>query len=137
MYSELIFSEDWSSASFATNGWTAAQGSNWIISTISGNPAPSAMFGNSPQLTDYSETLTSPVIAPRYAPRLYLSYDIYLDNFGTTTVNQMAVEVWDGNAWIQLKNYSNSGGFYPMDRRRIRYISLFGHPPEIQVQGIR
>lgn len=135
MYSEVLFSEDWSSASFLTNGWTVPQGSNWIISTISGNPTPSAMFGWSPQQTNYSESLLSPEIAPSYAPRLTLAYDIFLDNFGTTTVNQMAVEAWDGNAWVLLKNYSSASGSKPWTRDEVDVSALSGIPLQFRFRA--
>ncbi len=109
-FEKTLFSENWASGNFTANGWTAAGGFNWIISTSVGNPAPSAMFSYSPQAQNYSQTLTSKTIAGETSARMKLSYDIYLDNFGTTTINQMAVEIWDGASWQTLKNYSNSSG---------------------------
>jgi hypothetical protein len=112
-YTEELFSEDWSSAAFTTNGWTTEGGYNWVISTINGNPEPSAMFGWSPQVSNYSQTLTSPQIDTRHAPVLILKYDIFLDDFGTTTLNQMAVEAWDGTIWTSVDSYNNSAGDIP------------------------
>jgi hypothetical protein len=106
---QTIFSEDFASGSFATNAWVVA-GANWGISTGIGNAAPSAMFNWTPEVTAYSQTLTSKTIAGVYSPNLRLKYDIFLDNFGTTNVNQMAVELWDGTTWHTLKNYDNQGG---------------------------
>jgi len=103
-YSDTLFMEDWTSGSFLTNGWTRTGGNNWIISSATGNPAPSVMF---------SWSLVSKPIAGLHSPILTCRYDIYLDNFGTTTLNQMAVEVWDGSAWSALKNYTNQNGNIP------------------------
>lgn len=109
-FSKSIFSETWTAGSFASNGWTAEGGVNWIISGTQGNPAPSAMFNWSPQALNYSQTLTSREIDGEQAPILKFKYDVSLDNFGTTTINQMAVELWNGQSWLMLKNYSSSGG---------------------------
>jgi len=107
---QTLFTENFASGSFATNGWVADAGSNWAISTGIGNAAPSAMFNWTPAVTNYSQSLTSKTIQGVYSPTLTLQYDYYLDNYGTTTVNQMAVEIWDGATWHSLKNYTNQGG---------------------------
>lgn len=109
-FRKTLLTENWSSGSFNTNGWTTQGGSNWVISATIGNPAPSAMFSYTPQALNYSQTLTSKPIQGQQAPIIKLDYDIYLDNFGTTALNQMAVEAWDGLNWNPLKTYSNSGG---------------------------
>jgi hypothetical protein len=111
--SQEFFHESWESGNFSANGWSATGGSNWGISTTTGNPSPSAMFGWSPQKNNYNESLVSADIEGEHSTLLKLKYDIYLDNFGTTTVNQMAVELWDGAAWHTLKNYTNSAGSIP------------------------
>ncbi len=108
-----LFSESWSGGNFSTNGWTIEGGFNWFISQTFGNPAPSAMFGWTPQVTNYSQSLVSKSITGDNSTILTLSYDIYLDNFATTTVNQMAVELWDGTTWHLLKNYDNTKGNIP------------------------
>jgi hypothetical protein len=112
-YKEELFAEDWSSAGFAANGWTTEGGNNWTISTVIGNPAPSAMFNWSPQVSGYSQSLVSTILSGEHAPVLMLRYDISLDNFGTTTLNQMAVEIWNGVAWNVLQTYDNSAGTFP------------------------
>jgi hypothetical protein len=84
-----------------------------------GMPAPSVMFGSSPQKTNYTESLISKNITGQHSTVLQLKYNIYLDNYGTTTVNQMAVEIWDGTIWHTLKNYDNSGGDIPWENQTI------------------
>jgi hypothetical protein len=107
-----VFNESWQSGSFITNNWTV-QGNNWIISTAIGNQNPSVMFNWVPAARDYSESLTSKPITGENSPVLRLKYDIYLDNFGTTSLNEMATEIWDGTTWHVLKSYSNSHGDIP------------------------
>ena len=118
-YMQSIFMEDWLSGSFQTHGWTLDGGYNWIISSVIGNPAPSAMFSWSPQAANYEQTLTSKLIPGEHSPILSCKYDIYLDNFSTTTENQMAVEVWDGSAWNLLQEFSNAGGNIPWTTQQV------------------
>lgn len=107
-----LFHETWQSASFSTNGWTV-QGPNWGISTAIGNPMPSAMFGWSPAATNYEQSLISKPIIGQNSSVLRLKYDVFLNNYGTTSLNQLAVEIWDGSTWHLLKNYTNSLGDIP------------------------
>jgi hypothetical protein len=104
--------EDWTSGSFATNDWTfdPAQ-SNWSVSTTTGNPAPSAQFGWSPAVTNYSFALVSEVLdATSITDNVTLKFDINLNNFSTSTLEGMAVEVFDGSAWQMVHDYQNTNG---------------------------
>ena len=105
-----IFSETWESGTFSANEWTLQGGTNWVISAALGNPQPSAMFSWSPPAVNYEQSLVSKTISGVNAPLMKLKYDVFLDNHGTTTMNQMAVELWDGTSWYVLKNYSNATG---------------------------
>ena len=105
-----IFKETWESGTFTANEWTIQGGTNWMISASLGNPQPSAMFGWSPPAVSYEQSLVSKTISGINAPLMKLKYDIFLDNHGTTSMNQMAVELWDGTSWHLLKNYSNANG---------------------------
>jgi len=109
----LIFEETWSSGSFATQGWTLEGTGNWGISTSVGMPAPSAQFNWSPSITNYSQSLVSPDITGMGSPGLNLQYDIYLSNYGTTTLEEFAVEIWDGSTWDRLAYYNNANGDIP------------------------
>ena len=104
-----LFNETWQSGSFLTNGWTV-QGQNWRVSNATGNPLPSAMFDWEPAEMNYDQSLTSKPIIGQNSSVLRLKYDIFLNNYGTTSLNQMAVELWDGATWHMLKNYTNSQG---------------------------
>ena len=63
-----MFNEAWASGSFATNQWTTSGGSNWTMTTGVGNPAPSAMFNWTPQVTNYNQYLTSKQFTGLYSP---------------------------------------------------------------------
>jgi hypothetical protein len=105
--------EDWSSLSFATNGWTfsPSQPTNWSVTTGYGNPQPSAMFNYSPSITNYSYYLVSAAYNTTAAATLQLKYDYYLSNYSTATLEQMGVEVFDGTNWVSVANYTNSASF--------------------------
>jgi hypothetical protein len=105
-----VFKETFASGSFTTNAWVTAGGSNWAVSSANGNPAPSAEFNWTPEVTGYTQTLTSKTLSGNHAPVMRFKYDIFLNNYGTTALNQMAVEIWDGTVWHTLKNYDNSTG---------------------------
>ena len=104
-----FFKENFSSGSFTTNGWVPG-GTNWAVSSANGHPAPSAQFSWTPDVTNYSISLTSKSIAGIHSPIMRLKYDLFLNNYGTTALNQMAIELWDGTTWHLLKNYDNSTG---------------------------
>jgi len=126
VYARTIFSEDWSSGSYQTQGWSREGGMNWVIATSFGNPAPSAKFNWEPQGVDYEQTLVSKEIQGAHSAILTLQFDISLDNFSTSTVNMMAVEIWDGTTWHNLETFSNSGGSIPWLSKTLD-ISDFTH----------
>jgi hypothetical protein len=105
-----LFTESWAGGNFSTNEWTTEGGYNWLVSQTYGNPSPAAMFGWTPQVTNYNQSLVSKSITGDNSTILTLVYDISLDNFANTTVNQMAVELWDGTTWHLLENYDNTKG---------------------------
>jgi hypothetical protein len=95
---------------FATNGWVPDAGSNWQINAGIGNPGACAEFYYYPQQQNYSEALTSKTLYGVHSPVLKLNYDITLAANGTTTLEQMAVEIWNGATWHSVGNYDNSSG---------------------------
>ncbi|MEI6456176.1 MAG: choice-of-anchor J domain-containing protein [bacterium] len=112
-YHQMLFSEDWISGSFLTQGWSMNGNANWRISTGIGNPAPSAVFSWDPPQMNYEQSLVSKEIPGEYSPILTLSYDIFLDNFSASAPNSMAVEVWHGTSWHTMKTWDNLGGNIP------------------------
>ena len=107
-----LLNETWQSGSFLTNSWTVG-GQNWMISSAIGYPMPSAMFSWSPPAVNYDESIVSRAITGLNSPILRLKYDVFLSNYGTTSLNQLAVEIWDGVSWHLLRNYTNSQGNIP------------------------
>ena len=112
----LPFMEDWASGSFTTNGWTFMSGlqGNWMISTSTGNPVPSAQFNWSPSITNYYYSLQSPFLdGTEKTGNITLDFDIYLSNYSTSTVEGLDVYIWDGSARYVLQSFSNQGGSIP------------------------
>lgn len=103
-----LFTENWNSGSFATNGWVTTGGTNWVVSAAMGNPAPSAIFSSNPQVNFYHQFLTSKDIAGQHSPFLSLKYDMALSNNLTPNTNSLSVEIWNGSTWDILKTYTNA-----------------------------
>ncbi len=112
-YSLPLLQENWSSGDFTTGEWIREGGSNWKISMTAGHPAPSAFFSWSPAVPDYNQSLTSRVMTGKNSEILTLKYDISLDNYSTSALDQMAIEIFDGNTWQTLKTWNNAGGNIP------------------------
>jgi|GEM_PF-1105960 len=118
--------EDWGSGSFGTNDWgfDPAQG-NWSIKSTYGNPAPSAQFGWSPSVTNYNFSLVSPVLnATAISDNVTLKFDLELNNFSTSTVEGMAVEVFDGTTWQMVQDYQNTNGSFAFTSYSFNITSL-------------
>ena len=98
------------SGGFGPNMWTEdPTDSNWGLSTA-GNPGNCAFFSWSPSITNYEQYLTSGMpIMGLNAPQQVFAYDLFLSNFGTSTVEGLAVEIWDGSAWNEVDNSTNTG----------------------------
>ena len=96
--------------------WTFPEGQgNWNFGSSYTPPsgsAPNAFFGWSPSITNYSYSLVSPLISAVGFSDIKLDFKLYINNFSTSTVEQMAVEykTIDSNDWILLENFTNSGG---------------------------
>jgi len=125
--------ETFTTGGFTTNQWVISGGSNWMMSTGIGNPAPSAMFNWTPNVTNYNQYLTSKSLAGIHAPQMKLNYDIFLNNFALTNVNTMAVELWNGTTWSVLKTYTNQNGSFPWTSESLD-ISSVTHNPDIKIR---
>ena len=110
----LPFFEDWTAGSFVTHNWSFdPDQSNWSIATPTGNPAPSAQFGWSPQLANYNFALVSDTIdATAIMDNVTLKFDINLNNFSTSTLEGLAVEIFDGTTWQMVHDYTNANGSF-------------------------
>jgi len=112
-YTVPLLQEDWSSGNFISGGWVLDGGTNWRISMTAGHPAPAAFFSWAPPVPNYEQSLTSRIISGKNSSILSLKYDISLDNYSTSVLDQMAIEIFDGNTWHTLKTWNNAGGNIP------------------------
>ena len=96
--------------------WSFPEGQgNWNFGSSYTPPsgsAPNAYFGWSPSITNYSHSLTSPLFNGVGFSEIKLDFKLYINNFSTSTLEQMAVEykTLAQTEWTLLENFSNSGG---------------------------
>jgi len=113
--SPLPFLEQWNTGTFETNNWLP-EAENWSINGHEGAPSPCAEFTWDPIQSDYSISLESdPFLADFYTEgRIYLDFDIRLDDFSGDGLEQMNVQVWnwDSQVWTTIKTHSNSEGSF-------------------------
>ncbi|MBK7174597.1 MAG: carboxypeptidase regulatory-like domain-containing protein [Bacteroidales bacterium] len=110
----LPFVEDWTAGVFELNLWTP--GENWIMEGQVGNPLPSAKFKWDPLLTDYSSSLTSSwldatTINTSTPYKIWMDFDLKLDDRTASTNEKLAVEVYNGSSWITVAEIANNGDF--------------------------
>jgi len=110
----LPFNENWTTGQFDVNLWTV--GPNWIMDGQAGNPLPSAKFKWDPLLTDYSSSLESfymnaTTINTTTPYKIWLDFDLKLDDRTASTNEKLSVEVWNGASWNTVKEYVNNGDF--------------------------
>ncbi|MBS1781920.1 MAG: immunoglobulin domain-containing protein, partial [Bacteroidetes bacterium] len=111
-----FFTENWSSNSFGTWTFPSGQG-NWLMGaayTPLGATAPNAYFSWSPSLNNYSYELVSPVINATAYTAVTLDYKLQLNNFTTSTLEQLAVEYkpTSSSTWTLITNYTNTAGSF-------------------------
>jgi hypothetical protein len=109
----LPFFEDWSSGSLETNNWQA-ETENWKINNQEGNERPSVEFDWSPLLEDdYSCSLESDQFNGEFykVGMVFLEYDLKLFDRNSTGAEKLSIEVFDGDNWNQVAEYSNDGSF--------------------------
>ena len=96
--------------------WSFPEGQgNWDFGSSYTPPsgtAPNAYFGWSPSITNYSHSFTSPLFNGVGFSEIKLDFKLYINNYSTSTLEQMAVEykTIGSNEWILLENFTNSGG---------------------------
>jgi hypothetical protein len=111
---ELPFMEDWTTGQFDVNLWTV--GDNWVMDGQAGNEMPSAKFKWDPLLTAYSSSLESfymnaAAINTTTPYKIWLDFDLKLDDRTASTKEMLTVEVWNGSSWSEIKEYANNGDF--------------------------
>lgn len=109
---QLPFEEKFTTGFFTTNEWTV-EGMNWMISGQQGNPLPSAMFTFTPADANYSKSLISqPMNGTGFiSGRIFLDYDIKLDDEIASGQEKLSAEVFDGTEWITVYTDSSDGDF--------------------------
>lgn len=111
----LPFSENFSGPSVTC--WSFPQGqSNWGFGTSYTPPssqsgAPNAFFNWSPSITNYSFSLTSPLIDATNMTNIKMNYLLFLNNYSSNTLEQMTVQykALASTEWIILENFANTG----------------------------
>jgi hypothetical protein len=121
----LPFAEDWSSNSLSTNYWTKVA-ANWALGSP-GNPAPSLKFNYNPIAYNYNHYVTSWDIDALAYNDVNLKYDIRLDTNTTESVERFAVEVYDGDTWQEVENFTNQAGDFAWDSRIVNISSIVGN----------
>ncbi len=110
---DLPFMESWDQGSFDYNDWTTTA-SNWVISSQNGNPEPSAQYNWDPDPgADYAVSLVSPPLNADMLTEgdIWLDFEYYLEDRNTTGEEKLAVEVYNGQDWTQVAEYSNTSDF--------------------------
>ena len=111
---DLPFMENWNTGLFETNQWTA-DGDNWRIAGQTGNPAPSVEFGYNPVQTDYALSLTSSWIngigpdGGYIDGKIYLDFDLKLEDVNATGEESLQIEVFNGSAWVTVATVTAEG----------------------------
>ena len=81
---------------------------NWQIDNNYGNPTPAAKYNYYPSHYNYSHSLTSPDLdGSTVNDSVAFSYDLYLNNYSTSTLEQLSVEIRVDTSWITLATYDN------------------------------
>jgi len=110
----IPWSEDWISSSFTTNHWTLdPEPNHWTVTSISGNPAPSAEFTWAPPATDYSFALVTPALTSGLftCADIWLDFEVKLDDRNQTGKESLKVEVLKKGNWTKVAEFINNGSF--------------------------
>jgi subtilisin family serine protease len=84
---------------------------NWGVTTTLGNPAPAIQFNWSPSITNYSFAFESiPLDGDIPGNAIALEFDMMLDNYSTNTLEYLIVQVYDGDEFVDVMTFNNSGG---------------------------
>lgn len=109
---ELPFTENFTTGLFETNMWTddgPYGDNNWQIAGQTGNPAPGTYFTNYYPRTGYSRTLTSWWFngSGFIDGQILMDFDFKKEIVNPTQTEFLFVDVYNGNEWIQVKEFTN------------------------------
>jgi len=107
----LPYMEDWSSGDMSTNLWLPEPilYSFWYIGSSTGNPEPSLGYSWSSS-TDYSQIINSHELNGNGLTSIIIQYDIAFNSASEVTLEEMNVEVYDGDNWNLIANHNNTNG---------------------------
>jgi len=116
-FEDLPFTEDFSDFVFLSSCWAFPEGQgNWGFGNsytppASTSGAPNAFFGWSPTQTDYSYSLTSPLLDATGMSSVMMDYILFINNFSSSTIENMAVEfkALDATEWTLLELFTTAG----------------------------
>lgn len=108
----MPFTETWSSGSYGTQKWMRTSPSNWGL-VLDGNPGPSAIFYWDPEAINYNMQLKSHFIDATNETKVYVQFDLLLDNYDWDYLETMQFEVYDGTAWHVVEAFDNYWGSIP------------------------
>lgn len=111
---DLPFVETWDQQSFDFQHWSASEG--WIMDENNGYPHPSVIFNGAININNYEQPLESywinaASISTNSPYLIFLEYKLRLWSNTNTGDEELSLEVWNGEEWKQIKNYSNTISF--------------------------
>lgn len=131
---DMLLSEDWSSYDFDTNGWTV-DGENWGIKDDLGERCAAFWWFSSVtdnEVYNYEQSLTSKIMDGSGFDSVWLDYDIMLDDYSTYTVEQFAVNVYNGFYWEQVALYDNQDGYIDWTHESIDITAYANEDLQVQ-----
>ena len=103
--------EAWESESFEENDWNLSpENGNWNIDKINGNPGTSVQFGWLPEQYNYEYGLISKKLSANGLEEVHLSYDLNFSRYSDLSLEQLSVDIFNGNEWIRIGNHDNQNG---------------------------
>jgi hypothetical protein len=111
---DLPFAETWDQQSYDVQHWSESEG--WGFDDTYGYPPPCAVFNGAINLENYEQPLESYWINAASinttSPYLiFLEYKLSLLSISNTGNEKLTLEIWNGEEWKQIMNYSNTISF--------------------------
>ena len=93
---------------------------SWTYNLEEGNPSPSMEFYWVPEEILYSYSFVSPLYDGYVDENnIFLEFDIELTNFHGFMTQNMSVEVFDGNQWVEVALFKNTDGSFEWETHLI------------------